>query len=566
MRGRASSFILAAPAALVLPLMLSPAVVPDSVFINQLAALAGWGLWLLLAPMPAFAAPCLPAWAATAGALLLAFFASRLHGLGQGGAALVIGAAVPVLWAGVRSGAVEGKAFAWAFWLAGVGSVVVALVQYFMPSLADGWLVALNGSPGRAVGNLRQPNHLATALLCAIVTTAWLWQAGQLRAGAAAASIGLMVLAVVLSASRTGALSLGVLLLWAIADRSLPRSARWTLAAAPLLYLLFWGALGAHAAAAATPFYGAARLEAGADISSSRFAIWRNALTLVSQQPWGGVGWGNFNFAWTFTPFPDRPVAFFDHTHNLPLQLAVELGLPATALVLGLLAWAIWQARHAWSAAGAGAGAERPVRAAFVMLAVLAMHSLLEYPLWYAYFLLPAAWALGLFLGAAPRLAPLGGAARGGVRFMPWAWRLVGASMLLGSAYAAWDHLRIEAIFAPASSSGPLDLRIAEGRKSVLFGHHADYAAVTVDGATPALATFRRPLHQLIDVRLLIAYIQALKAHGRDDEALYAAQRLREFRRADAQEFFKDCGRTEPAPPFQCNEQPVRLQWRDLEP
>jgi O-antigen ligase len=35
-------------------------------------------------------------------------------------------------------------------------------------------------------------------------------------------------------------------------------------------------------------------------------------------------------------------VAFFDHTHNLPLQLAVELGLPLASLVLGLLLWGLW--------------------------------------------------------------------------------------------------------------------------------------------------------------------------------------------------------------------------------
>jgi len=32
-------------------------------------------------------------------------------------------------------------------------------------------------------------------------------------------------------------------------------------------------------------------------------------------------------------------VAFFDHTHNLPMQLLVELGLPWAILVLGLLSW-----------------------------------------------------------------------------------------------------------------------------------------------------------------------------------------------------------------------------------
>lgn len=45
------------------------------------------------------------------------------------------------------------------------------------------------------------------------------------------------------------------------------------------------------------------------------------------------------------TPFPGRPVAFFDHSHNLPLQLAVESGLAGA--VLAGVAWAGWRARRA---------------------------------------------------------------------------------------------------------------------------------------------------------------------------------------------------------------------------
>jgi hypothetical protein len=112
----------------------------------------------------------------------------------------------------------------------------------------------------------------------------------------------------------------------------------------------------------------------------------------------------------------------------------------------------------------------------------------------------------------------------------------------------------------------PLADRIADGRRSVLFGHHADYAAVTTEPRDQSLASFRRPLHQLVDVRLLIAYIEALRAHGRDAEALYAAQRLREFRRDDAQAYFEDCTPDHPSPPFQCDSTPVPLTWRDLRP
>ncbi len=421
-------------AAVALPLLLPVVAVPDAVFHHQLLAVAGWGLWLLCLPGQGTSlAPVavLPVGAAAAALAVCALLASARVGVGQGAASGVLLVAAVLLWAAARRGPAAAGAVAGAWWLAGLASVAVALLQYFAPGWGEGVLVAANGSPGRAVGNLRQPNHLATALLCAMVWTAWLWQSRRLPGRAAAASIALMVLALGLSASRTGALALAVLVAWALLDARLPRAARWWLAATPLLYALCWGALALVADWQQGHFYAAERLQSGSDISSSRFAIWRNTLVLIAQNPWTGVGWGGFNFAWTFTPFPDRPVAFFDHTHNLPLQLAAEIGLPATALVLGLLGWALWRARGAWHA-GDAAQAAHPARAALAMIAVLALHSQLEYPLWYAYFLLPGAWALGLFLGAAPLATTAAPRAAG----RSTALRAAGALVLLGAAYA----------------------------------------------------------------------------------------------------------------------------------
>jgi len=497
-------------------LLLTRDAVPDAVLYHQMTAVGGWGLWLLAS-------------------------APHLVRFREDGARWV--------------------AIAWV--IAGLGCAAVATIQYVGGTGAGSWFVAPGGSSGRAIGNMRQPNHLATALVCAMVWTAWLWQVRRLPGWAAGASIVAMVFAVALSASRTGALSLAVLLLWAVVDRRLPRGARWVLAATPLVYAACWFGLAEWAALQQGHYYGADRLQSAGDPSSSRLAIWKNALSLVALHPWTGVGWGNFNFAWTFTAFPDRPRAFFDHTHNLPLQLAVEIGLPATAAVLGLLGWGLWRARGAWAGRHLDDAAQlaSPARAAFVMLVVLGVHSMLEYPLWYAYFLLPGAWALGLFIGSAP-------AASSPVTTRPWvAWLLglCGVAMIVGAAYALWDHRRIERIFEATPGAAPLAERIADGRRSRLFGHHADYAAVTNEPRDTALASFRRPLLQLVDVRLMTAYIEALKAAGEDRKALYAAQRLREFKRDDAQAYFSKCDA--PEPPFQCEREPVRgLGWRDMLP
>src|SRR5258706_14889961 len=127
---------------------------------------------------------------------------------------------------------------------------------------------------------------------------------------------------------------------WGLVDRRLSRAARIALWLLPLLYVLCWAGVTEWSHLHEQRFIGEAQLHKS-DISSSRFAIWSDTLSLIAAHPWLGVGWGEFNFAWSLTPFPHRPVAFFDHTHNLPLQFAVELGLPLATLVLALLGWAL---------------------------------------------------------------------------------------------------------------------------------------------------------------------------------------------------------------------------------
>jgi O-antigen ligase len=552
--------------ALACPFLIARSAVPDTVFYNQVAALFLWGAsCLMFAPI----ATSIPSSgqltlgiAATACLVLQWRIGGRLAEAGVMASALVLLTYGFIDASGRRT---QFAAWATAWWVAGLLSVGVGLMQFALPGLIGDheWVIAASTTPGRAVGNMRQPNHLSTVLLCACVATAWLWQTRKLSDRVATLSLGALVLGVALTASRTGGLSLALLLVWALVDRSLPKRARIALALSPLLYLVLWGVIAAIASFEHESFYGSQRLAANTDISSSRFAIWSNAFELIVRNPWFGVGWSNFNFAWTFTPFPDRPVAFFDHTHNILLQLLVETGVPTTLVVIGGLCWAVWRARRALDSSNDQC---TTARAAFMMLAVLGVHSMLEYPLWYAYFLLPAAWVFGAFLGSTPLEPDADSRGRRTSLILSGVVRAGGVLMMVGSIYATWDHLRIETIFTPPEGAAPLDVRIAQGRHSLLFGHHADYAAVTVDPGDTRLASFRRPLHQLVDVRLLIAYIEALKERGENEKALYAAQRLREFHRADAQEFFSECTPANPAPPFQCDTRPVPLTWRDMDP
>lgn len=574
--------------ALALPALLAWNEPPSPTFLNQAAAMAGWCtvvvvlstwlpsrdllyrgglnlLWWALGLL-LFAALMSPVWAGLPWALSL----SACGVIVAAGLMASMGAAVSQ----ARRTAGVFRPLAWALVLAGLGSVAVAIVQIFLPQWADGSWIARSTLPGRAVGNLRQANHLATLLLWSLVALVWLGEmrlrrplhdaayaptvlesrwAGEpelasrprisaaqrerwLTLGAVLAAGLALVAGLVWSGSRTGLLGLLLLAAWGLADRRLTKATRAVLVAAPAMALAVW--LAMQGLAGASPA-SQGLMRPGSDLSTSRFAIWSNTLELIAQNPLLGVGFGEFNFAWTLTPFPNRPTAFFDHTHNLPLQLMVELGVPLSLVVMALLLWVLQRA--AKQALRHEGELGLTVRTAFVMVALMVLHSQLEYPLWYAHFLLPTAFLLGLCIaGQERRSAALrpDEVVRAPVRTS----LMVALMGLAATAAAVWDYQRVVEIFKPSRGAGSLEQRIEQGRQSWFFAHHADYAAVTT-AARPStfMPAFDRAAHHLLDARLMRAWAVALDETNQVDRSRHLAQRLAEFRNPQVADFFAIC-------------------------
>jgi hypothetical protein len=127
-----------------------------------------------------------------------------------------------------------------------------------------------------------------------------------------------------------------------------------------------------------------ARLRAGDAACFSRLTLWSNVLHLIGQKPWLGWGWGELDYAHFITLYPGtRFCDILDNAHNLPLHLAVEFGVPAAVLTcVGALWLVLWA--QPWRDAN-------PTRQlAWGVLAVIMLHSMLEYPLWYGPFQMAA--------------------------------------------------------------------------------------------------------------------------------------------------------------------------------
>ncbi|WP_253252570.1 PglL family O-oligosaccharyltransferase [Variovorax boronicumulans] len=472
-----------------------------------------------------------------------------LRGLGEGGIQSLLPAWMAI--GGVALSACAGAGFsryrrapgfsplAAGLLAAGLLSALFGLLQYY--GLTE-FLGALTSSPppGRAWGNLRQRNQFATLISMALVAALW-WYAmhrsRRVRRLLAPAAV-LLVAALVASGSRTGALQLVLIVAGAgvmawrerrmtaqpAVDFRLPAPAL-LLAAIPLYAALHWlmpylasGGDAGHAVASSSGMLH--RLQPAIVTTDSRVALWQNVLTLIAQRPLTGWGWGELSFAHFATLYngPRFPV-ILDNAHNLPLHLAVELGIPAALLICG---------GFLWMAVAAKPWRERdPLRLmAWGLLGVILVHSLLEYPLWYGPFQLVFGLCLGILWPASPKRPEANG--------RKLAAFAAAAAWVVVIGYAAWDYTRISQIYLPRDARMPAyrDDTLAKLQGSWLFSRQVDFAEVTLTSVTPANAAHMhdlagRVLHFSPEPRVIVKLIESAELLGRDAEAHAWAERFR---------------------------------------
>jgi O-antigen ligase len=427
-------------------------------------------------------------------------------------------------------------------WLAAaLLSAVMGLLQYFGATAMFGSWINSTGV-GEAYANLRQRNQFAT--LTNIGLAALLWWVAQGAAvpvsaqGAARRPLGwhsAAVAAAVLlaagnaaSSSRTGLVQLVLLVVLTLIWDGVRRALVWRvlLAAAlayglALLLLPLWSGLDPLSSGML------GRLQEGDPRCASRLTLWGNVLHLIAQKPWlgWGWGWGELDYAHFITLYPgERFCGILDNAHNLPLHLAVELGVPLALLICGGGLWLVWRARP-WRETDATR------QLAWSVLAVILLHSLLEYPLWYGPFQVAfgvSVWLLGSRSGRC-------GAVFGSFRpLAPVVLALVAIVLIAVSGYAMWDYHRISQIYlAPAlRMEAYRDNTLAKIGDSCLFDPLVHFAELTTTPLTAANAAHvhdlaREMLHFSPESRVAEKLIESATLLGRQDEAVFYLARYR---------------------------------------
>lgn len=400
--------------------------------------------------------------------------------------------------------------------LAGLVSSVLALLQYFGVAAPFGpWL---NWAPaGEAFANLRQRNQfasLANMAMATLLAVCVLAPRQRVRGIWLVAAVALLLVANAATASRTGLLQLlvlaGVVLLW----RRDMHSLAWV---SGMLACYAFATLALPSLASLDPAtHGMfSRLREGDALCSSRLTLWRNVLHLIAQKPWLGLGWGELDYAHYITLYEGpRFCDILDNAHNLPLHLAVELGIPAAVLVCGgVLVW-ILRARP-WRETDAVR------RAAWMVLAVIGVHSLLEYPLWYGPFQL----ALGLCLGLLWRDDLAAPPAPAAARHAPTLLAVLSLALVV---YAAWDYRRISQVYLPPDQRAAAyrDDTLAQAQRSWLYQRQVRFAALSVTDVTPDNAAFMHALatellHFSPEPRVIEKLLDSARLLGLHDEVQF---------------------------------------------
>lgn len=239
-------------------------------------------------------------------------------------------------------------------------------------------------------GNIAQSNNFADYLWLGIVAACWLHARERLHGGLFLTTLPFLMALSLMSGSRSVYLYTAMTVLWFAGwawlqqGETRQRLARLALLIAPLLL-----AVQETIALTGSPVGSAQRLVAMASYESVRLSLWRAAFDIFLAHPILGAGFDTYSrlFFLGIEHTPINGIGIPEHSHNLVTEIAAEFGLAGLALLFlcgGRWLRGLKQQADATSALTLG------------LLLILGTHSMLEYPLWYAYFLGIAAIAAAL--------------------------------------------------------------------------------------------------------------------------------------------------------------------------
>ena len=264
-------------------------------------------------------------------------------------------------------------------------SALIGILQWLSLSDILGVFGVHTDFGDRAMGNLAQPNQLATLLLMGVCALTYLFQKRVLERFTFTLIVAILTFAIALTQSRTALLSASALAVYSFApfSKTLSLQRRW---------IIVWLG-GVWALFLVMPIINAGMLiGVGRDVpltsSNSRDVVWTQVGHAIMQRPWTGYGWNRTATAHmaSVEAFPGELT--FTYAHNIFLDFLAWYGVPLGAALVGALIYWFWSR---WRKLHTDTGVY-----AFAAIIPFAIHSLLEFPFAYGYFLVVAGLLVGM--------------------------------------------------------------------------------------------------------------------------------------------------------------------------
>ena len=268
-----------------------------------------------------------------------------------------------------------------------VGLQLLTWLQLNSDEVTDIWSMGLAGN--RPYANIGQPNLLASFLLWGVLAALWAYQFRVLGGWVAGLMVFFLMVGLALTQSRTGYLSLSLLLLATWYWRSLWRSP-YVPVVATALFTVFWLIPPLLTQTYAFLFFGPDDSYLRAlEANNLRLSAWVMFWDAAWQRPWFGYGFTEVAAAQVGVADRFAPMAeLFGHSHNLFLDFVLWFGLPmGLAISVTLIYWF-------WVTFRSTADSKSAILLLLIM--VMAVHAMLELPLHHAFFLIPTGFIMGI--------------------------------------------------------------------------------------------------------------------------------------------------------------------------
>jgi O-antigen ligase len=313
-------------------------------------------------------------------------------------------------------------------WIVALASAAIGLLQWLNLQEFLAMYVVQADAGDRAMGNLGQPNQLATLLLMGMAALAWTFEQRRIGRTGLIAGITFMSMVLVLTQSRAGMLG-GLVGGIFLISKNYTKSRRIT----PVSIVIWLAAYGL--VVQLLPLIHEILLLSDARSVSfgdnARITIWKQMLSGISQAPWVGYGWNQTPTAHAAGSIEVPFSMTYTNAHNVVLDIVAWVGIPLGLLLTGACLY--------WFLSRMFAIKETNAVYAMACLLPIAVHSMVEYPFAYAYFLLAAGLMVGGVEGAYPIRKTM-------TLSRLWVGGLLALWGVLGS-YMVYEYLLIEEDF-----------------------------------------------------------------------------------------------------------------------